>query len=95
MDARIDVEDALGIRVGDAHIIRNAGALATDDVIRSLVVSQQLLGTREIILIAHTKCGLHGADETALRGRIEDSTGSEDFERSALIAALTKAVDPS
>ena len=76
MDARIDVEDALGIRVGDAHIIRNAGALATDDVIRSLVVSQQLLGTREIILIAHTKCGLHGADETALRGRIEDSTGS-------------------
>ncbi|HJP89199.1 MAG TPA: carbonic anhydrase [Candidatus Limnocylindrales bacterium] len=75
MDARIDVEDALGIRVGDAHIIRNAGALATDDVIRSLVVSQQLLGTREIILIAHTKCGLHGADEDALRERIESSTG--------------------
>jgi len=76
MDARIDVEDALGIRVGDAHIIRNAGGLATEDAIRSLVVSQQLLGTREIILIAHTKCGLHGADETALRQRIEDSTGS-------------------
>ena len=75
MDARIDVEDALGIRVGDAHIIRNAGALATEDVIRSLIVSQQLLGTREIILIAHTKCGLHGADEDALRARIEDSTG--------------------
>ena len=76
MDARIDVEDALGIRVGDAHIIRNAGALATEDVIRSLIVSQQLLGTREIILIAHTKCGLHGADEAALRSRVEDSTGS-------------------
>ena len=76
MDARIDVEDALGIRVGDAHIIRNAGALATEDVIRSLIVSQQLLGTREIILIAHTKCGLHGADETALRQRVEDSTGA-------------------
>lgn len=76
MDARIDVEDALGIRVGDAHIIRNAGALATDDVIRSLVVSQQLLGTREIILIAHTKCGLHGANEDALRERIAISTGS-------------------
>ena len=75
MDARIDVEDALGIRVGDAHIIRNAGALATEDVIRSLIVSQQLLGTREIILVAHTKCGLHGADEDALRSRIEDSTG--------------------
>lgn len=77
MDARIDVEDALGMRVGDAHIIRNAGALATDDVIRSLVVSQQLLGTREIVLIAHTQCGLHGADETALRARIADSTGHE------------------
>lgn len=76
MDARIDVEDALGIRVGDAHIIRNAGGLATEDAIRSLVVSQQLLGTREIIVIAHTKCGLHGADEAALRQRIEDSTGT-------------------
>jgi carbonic anhydrase len=76
MDARIDVEDALGIRVGDAHIIRNAGGLATQDAIRSLVVSQQLLGTREIIVIAHTKCGLHGADELALRERIETSTGS-------------------
>jgi carbonic anhydrase len=76
MDARIDVEDALGIRVGDAHIIRNAGALATDDVIRSLIVSQQLLGTREIIVVAHTKCGLHGADESVLRERIEISTGS-------------------
>lgn len=77
MDARIDVEDALGLRVGDAHIIRNAGALATDDVIRSLVISQQLLGTREIVLIAHTGCGLHGADEVALRARIADSTGHE------------------
>ena len=57
MDARIDVEDALGLRVGDAHIIRNAGALASEDVIRSLIVSQQLLGTREIVVIAHTRCG--------------------------------------
>ena len=77
MDARIDVEDALGLRVGDAHIIRNAGALATEDVIRSLIVSQQLLGTREIAVIAHTRCGLHGADEEALRSRIADSTGTE------------------
>ena len=75
MDARIDVEDALGLRVGDAHIIRNAGALASEDAIRSLIVSQQLLGTREIIVIAHTQCGLHGADEVAIRQRIEDSTG--------------------
>jgi carbonic anhydrase len=77
MDARIDVEDALGLRVGDAHIIRNAGALASADVIRSLVVSQQLLGTREVIVIGHTRCGLHGADETALRARVADSTGAE------------------
>ena len=76
MDARIDVEDALGLRVGDAHIIRNAGGLASTDAIRSLVVSQQLLGTREIVVIAHTKCGLHRADEAALRRRIEDSTGA-------------------
>ena len=65
------------MRVGDAHIIRNAGALATDDVIRSLIVSQQLLGTREIAVIAHTRCGLHDADEDALRLRIADSTGTE------------------
>ena len=76
MDARILVEDALGLRVGDAHIIRNAAGLASEDAIRSLIVSQQLLGTREIIVIAHTQCGLHGADEGDLRQRIELSTGS-------------------
>ena len=74
MDARIDVEDALGLRVGDAHIIRNAGGFATQDAIRSLVVSQQLLGTREILVIAHTGCGLHGADEAAIRGRVKATT---------------------
>jgi carbonic anhydrase len=75
MDARIDLE-ALGLRLGDAHIIRNAGALASPDAIRSLVVSQQLLGTREVLVIAHTRCGLHGADETDLRGRVQASTGT-------------------
>ncbi|HEX5590354.1 MAG TPA: carbonic anhydrase, partial [Candidatus Limnocylindrales bacterium] len=74
MDARIDVEDALGLRVGDAHIIRNAGGFATEDAVRSLVVSQQLLGTREIVVIAHTQCGLHGASETTLRERVAAST---------------------
>jgi carbonic anhydrase len=76
MDARIDVEDALGMRVGDAHIIRNAAGLATDVAMRSLIVSQQLLGTREILVIAHTKCGLLDADEADLRSRIELSTGT-------------------
>ena len=59
MDARLDVLRALGLEMGDAHIIRNAGGLATDDVIRSLIVSQQLLGTDEIVVIGHTGCGLH------------------------------------
>ena len=76
MDARIDIEDALGLRVGDAHIIRNAGGLATADAIRSLVVSQQLLGTREIVVVAHTRCGLHRADEAALRDTVAASTGA-------------------
>lgn len=77
MDARIDVEDALGLRVGDAHIIRNAGALASGDAIRSLAVSQQLLGTREVVVIGHTQCGLQDADEDELRSRIAETTGSE------------------
>jgi carbonic anhydrase len=75
MDARLDVEEALGLRTGDAHIIRNAGGLATDDAIRSLVVSQQLLGTDEIVVIMHTGCGLHDADEGELRERLVAETG--------------------
>jgi carbonic anhydrase len=57
MDARLTVEDVLGLRTGDAHIIRNAGGLATDDAIRSLVISQNLLGTEEVIVIEHTGAG--------------------------------------
>ncbi len=75
MDARLDVLRAMGLAMGDAHIIRNAGGLATDDVIRSLIVSQQLLGTHEIVVIGHTGCGLLGADEAALRDRMADETG--------------------
>ncbi len=76
MDARLDVEEALGLRTGDAHIIRNAGGLATDDAIRSLIVSQQLLGTNEVLVIGHTGCGLLGADEAELRNRLEHQTGN-------------------
>ncbi|HUP54374.1 MAG TPA: carbonic anhydrase, partial [Methylomirabilota bacterium] len=75
MDARLDVEETLGLRTGDAHIIRNAGGLVTDDVIRSLIVSQELLGTNEIVLIQHTECGLHGVDEQALRERVAATAG--------------------
>jgi carbonic anhydrase len=77
MDARLDVEEALGLRTGDAHIIRNAGGLATDDAIRSLIVSQELLGTDEVLVIGHTECGLERADEDALRAGLRDRTGRD------------------
>ena len=67
MDARIDVQAALGLEPGDAHVLRNAGGLVTDDVIRSLVISQQVVGTDGILLIQHTRCGLEGADDDAIR----------------------------
>lgn len=75
MDARIHVEQVLGLQTGEAHIIRNAGGLATDDAIRSLVVSRRLLGTREILVIEHTGCGLIGIDEEEVRASIAGATG--------------------
>jgi carbonic anhydrase len=75
MDARLDVEEALGLRTGDAHIIRNAGGLATDDAIRSLIVSQERLGTDEVLVIGHTECGLEGADEEEMRDHLTARTG--------------------
>jgi carbonic anhydrase len=63
MDTRIDLFPMLGLQRGDAHIIRNAGGLATDDAIRSLSVSQRLLGTEEVVVVMHDGCGLHGASE--------------------------------
>jgi carbonic anhydrase len=63
MDTRIDLFPMLGLQRGDAHIIRNAGGLATEDAIRSLSVSQRLLGTEEIVVVMHDGCGLHGASE--------------------------------
>ncbi|MET3633841.1 beta-class carbonic anhydrase [Streptococcus porcorum] len=66
MDARIHVAQIFGLSLGDAHIIRNAGGRVTDDIIRSLVISEQLLGTKEIIVMHHTDCGLHKKDNQAL-----------------------------
>src|SRR3954449_8765973 len=63
MDTRIDLFPMLGLRRGDAHIIRNAGGLVTDDALRSLAASQRLLGTTEIVVVMHEGCGLHGASE--------------------------------
>jgi len=78
MDARLDVEEALGLRTGDAHIIRNAGGLATDDAIRSIVVSQELLGTDEVVVIGHTRCGLEGRTDQELRDRLVTRTGADE-----------------
>src|SRR5579875_849615 len=65
MDARIDVYRAFGLDVGDAHVLRNAGGIPTDDVLRSLAISQRALGTREVAVVHHTKCGMGGFDDAA------------------------------
>ena len=75
MDARINVFALLGLREGDAHILRNAGGVVTDDVIRSLALSQRLLGTREIVLIHHTECGMLRFSEDEMKAQIEAETG--------------------
>ena len=75
MDARLHVSKILGLSEGDAHIIRNAGGVVTDDEIRSLAISQRLLGTREIILIHHTDCGMLTFKDDEFRRQIEEETG--------------------
>lgn len=76
MDSRMDIFQMLGLAHGDAHIIRNAGGVVTDDVIRSLVVSQRLLSTQEIILIHHTDCGLQKITDEGFKSSIEDECGT-------------------
>ncbi len=75
MDARLNPYGMLGLREGDAHIIRNAGGAVTDDAIRSLLLSQRLLGTREIVLIHHTDCGMLTFHDDDVRSAIEAETG--------------------
>ena len=75
MDARLDVHKILGLSEGDAHVIRNAGGVATDDAIRSLVISQRLLGTNEIILIHHTDCGMLTFKDDEVKRQIESEVG--------------------
>lgn len=77
MDSRIDLSTMLGLQNGDAHILRNAGGVVTEDVIRSLCLSQRALGTTEIVLIHHTKCGVQGLDETDFNRQLEDETGAK------------------
>lgn len=75
MDARLNVYGMLGLTEGDAHVIRNAGGVVTGDVVRSLVLSQRLLGTREILLIHHTDCGMLTFRDDELKARIESEIG--------------------
>ena len=75
MDARLNVYGMLGLQEGDAHVIRNAGGVVTDDEIRSLAISQRLLGTREIILVHHTDCGMLTFTDDELKGQIQDEVG--------------------
>jgi len=75
MDARLDVYRALGIAEGESHVIRNAGGVVTDDEIRSLAISQHLLGTQEIILIHHTDCGMLTFTDEGFAKQLEEATG--------------------
>lgn len=75
MDARVDVRRALGLELGEAHILRNAGGAVTDDMIRSLAISQRKLGTREVMVVHHTACGMTMITDDAFRAELQAETG--------------------
>jgi carbonic anhydrase len=75
MDSRLDVFAALGLEVGEAHVLRNAGGVVTDDVIRSLAISQRKLATREVMLIQHTDCGMLSITDDGFRAELQQATG--------------------
>jgi carbonic anhydrase len=77
MDCRLDVFDALGLQPGDAHVLRNAGGVITDDVIRSLAISQRKLGSREVMLIHHTDCGMQLLTDEGFRAELLAASGVE------------------
>ncbi len=77
MDGRLAIDRVLGLELGDAHIIRNAGGLATDDAIRSLVISQQVLGTEDILVIGHSECGMLTLRDDEVRAELVGQTGAD------------------
>jgi carbonic anhydrase len=77
MDARVDPAKCLGLDEGDAHVIRNAGGLVTDDAVRSLVISHWLLGTQEVVVVAHTDCGMLTFTNDDLRAKLRDEAGAD------------------
>src|ERR1700751_1257560 len=76
MDTRMTVEPMLGLKTGDAHIIRNAGGIVTEDALRSLIISHYLLGTQEFIVINHTDCGMLTFKDEELRSKLQSATGT-------------------
>lgn len=76
MDARLTVEQILGLKTGDAHIIRNAGGIVTEDAVRSLIISHHLLGTQEFVIINHTDCGMLTFKDEELRAKLQQTTGT-------------------
>src|SRR3970040_1262406 len=76
MDARMTVSQLLGLKTGEAHIIRNAGGIVTEDALRSLIISHHLLGTQEVLIINHTDCGMLTFKDEELRQRLEKETGT-------------------
>jgi carbonic anhydrase len=76
MDSRLDVFAALGLGDGEAHVLRNAGGVITDDVIRSLAISQRLLATREVMLIHHSDCGMQKLSDDGFRAELQEATGT-------------------
>ena len=95
MDARLDVYRALGLAEGEAHVIRNAGGVVTADEIRSLAISQRLLGTTEIVLVHHTDCGMLTFEDEDFRGSIEQEVGSRPEWHSEAFADLEEDVRAS
>lgn len=76
MDARLLPLQLLGLARGDAHVIRNAGGIVTEDVVRALAISQRALGTTDVVVIHHTRCGMHGFDDEKFRARLEQEAGA-------------------
>src|SRR5215831_4979212 len=99
MDARLDVEDLLGLQTGDAHVIRNAGGVVTEDALRSLVISHHLLDTNEIILIHHTRCGMLAFTDDLLKAGLEGDPAAEKLlgqaTRRAFVSCGKCAASPS
>lgn len=95
MDARLDVHGALGLELGDVHVIRNAGGVVTDDTIRSVAISQHLLGTEEIVLLHHTDCGMQRFTDSELAEKLEQECGERPPWRPRAFADLDESVRQS